>query len=197
MTASLFTPARIGGIILRNRIVLPAMTTRLADSEGFVTDATVAWFAARARGGAGLVTVEMAAPETVGRHRGNELGLHDDRFLPGLTRLAAAIHEAGARASIQIGHAGGHTRADICGETPIAPSAVPHFVHEVTGATVVPREMSLGRIAETIAAHAAAAKRAEAAGFDCIEIHGAHGYLISQFLCAAENKRGDIHGGTP
>lgn len=197
MTTSLFSPVRIGTVLLRNRVVLPAMTTRLADAEGFVTDATIAYFAARAQGGAGLVTVEMAAPEPVGRHRRNELGLCDDRFLPGLTRLVAAIHAGGAKASIQIGHAGGHTRADICGETPIAPSAVPHDVFEVTAARVVPREMSEARIAQTVAAFASAARRAETAGFDCVEIHGAHGYLISQFLCPAENQRTDGYGGNP
>ena len=137
----LFLPSRIGKVLLRNRVIFPPMTTRLADEEGFVTDATIAYFAARARGGAGLVTVEMAAPEKAGRHRQRELGLYDDRFLPGLKRLVDAIHAAGAKASIQIGHGGGHTRADICGETPIAPSAIPHDVFEVTNERVVPEEM--------------------------------------------------------
>jgi 2,4-dienoyl-CoA reductase-like NADH-dependent reductase (Old Yellow Enzyme family) len=68
-----------------------------------------------------LVTVEMASPEKVGRHRACELGIYDDRFLPGLTRLVDAIHSGGAKASIQLGHAGGHTRADMCGEPPIGP----------------------------------------------------------------------------
>lgn len=180
---------------MRNRVVFPPMTTRLADPEGYVTDATVAYFAARASGGAGLVTVEMAAPERVGRHRHRELGLYDDRFLPGLKRLTEAIHGAGAKASIQIGHGGGHTRRDICGETPIAPSAIPHDVYEVTNERIIPEEMNLERIEQTIAAYVAAAQRAEAAGFDCVEIHGAHGYLISQFLCSAENQRSDEYGG--
>jgi 2,4-dienoyl-CoA reductase-like NADH-dependent reductase (Old Yellow Enzyme family) len=93
----LFTPGRIGRVEIRNRVVMPAMTTRLADEEGFVTEATIAWFAARARGGAGLITVEMASPEKAGRHHGRELGIYDDRFLPGLKRLVARLHEAGAR----------------------------------------------------------------------------------------------------
>ena len=102
---------------MRNRVVLPPMTTRLADDEGYVTDATVAYFSARAVGGVGLVTVEMASPEKVGRHRACELGIYDDRFLPGLTRLVDAIHSGGAKASIQLGHAGGpsclQTRSDM------------------------------------------------------------------------------------
>src|SRR3954465_4406653 len=119
---------------------MPAMTTRLADAEGFVTEDSLAYYDARARGGAGLVTVEMASPERAGRHRRRELGIYDDRFLPGLARLATQIHRGGAKASIQLGHGGGHTRADICGETPVAPSAIPHPVFEVTNETIVPQE---------------------------------------------------------
>src|SRR5437868_15159508 len=113
----LLTPARIGQVEIKNRIVMPPMTTRLADAEGNVTDDTVAYYMARVRGGVGLITVEMASPERAGRHRLRELGIYDDRFLPGLTRLVDEIHRGGAKASIQLGHGGGHTRADICGET--------------------------------------------------------------------------------
>jgi 2,4-dienoyl-CoA reductase-like NADH-dependent reductase (Old Yellow Enzyme family) len=195
-STQLFTSKRIGSVHVRNRIVMPAMTTRLADREGFVTDATIAYFAARAKGGTGLITVEMAAPERVGRHRFHELGIYDDRFLPGLRRLTDAIHAHGAKASIQLGHAGGHTRQDICGEPPIAPSAVPHYVYELHGETVMPVAMSQERIARTIAAFVEAAARAKAANFDCVELHVAHGYLLSQFLCPEENQRTDEYGGT-
>lgn len=192
----LFSPKAIGAVEIPNRIVMPAMTTRLADAEGFVTDATIAYFGARAEGGTGLVTVEMAAPERVGRHRFHELGIYDDRFLPGLQRLTAALHARGAKASIQLGHAGGHTREDICGEPPIAPSAIPHYVFELTGATVTPAAMTQERIAETVRAFVAAAARAQAGGFDCVELHVAHGYLLSQFLCPEENRRTDEYGGS-
>lgn len=192
----LFSVGRIGGVEIRNRIVMPPMTTRLADAEGHVTEATIAYFRARAAGGVGLVTVEMASPEKVGRHRARELGIYDDRFLPGLTRLVAAIHAEGAKASIQLGEGGGHTREDICGEPPIAPSAIPHFVYEITGATIVPVEMTRERIAESTRAFVAAAARARAAGFDCVEVHAAHGYLLSQFLCPEENRRTDEYGGS-
>src|SRR5215813_4311388 len=184
----LLTPARIGPVEIRNRIVMPPMTTRTADDEGFVTDATLAYYLARVRGGVGLITVEMAAPERAGRHRRRELGIYDDRFLPGLTRLVDAIHRGGARASIQLGHGGGHTRIDICGETPIAPSAIPHPVYEVTFETIIPKEMTAADIQATIAGYAAAGARAQKAGFDCVEIHAAHGYLISQFLTPFENR---------
>jgi len=130
-TNVLLTPSCIGAVEIKNRIVMAPMTTRLADRDGFVTDNTIDYYMARVRGGVGLVTVEMASPTRAGRHRRRELGIYDDRFLPGLTRLTTAIHTEGAKASIQLGHGGGHTRADICDETPVAPSAVPHAVRRV------------------------------------------------------------------
>jgi 2,4-dienoyl-CoA reductase-like NADH-dependent reductase (Old Yellow Enzyme family) len=192
----LLTPARIGPVEIPNRIVMPPMTTRTADAEGFVTEDTLAYYLARARGGVGLITIEMASPEKAGRHRRHEIGIYDDRFLPGLTRLVDQLHRAGAKVSIQLGHGGGHTRIDICGETPIAPSAIPHPVYETTFETIVPEEMTKARIDQTIAAHAAAAIRAQKAGFDCVEVHAAHGYLISQFHAPFENRRTDEYGGS-
>jgi 2,4-dienoyl-CoA reductase-like NADH-dependent reductase (Old Yellow Enzyme family) len=196
MTNILLTPARIGNVEIKNRIVMPPMTTRLSDDEGFVTEGTIAYYMARVRGGTGLITVEMASPTRAGRHRRRELGIYDNRFLRGLTDLVAAIHGGGAKASIQLGHGGGHTRQDICGEMPVAPSAIPHSVYEVTDETIIPKEMSLDDIRFTIAGFASAAARAEQAGFDCVEIHAAHGYLISQFLTPFENRRGDRYGGS-
>jgi dimethylglycine catabolism A len=193
---SLLQPGRIGPATIPNRIVMPAMTTRNADAEGFVTDDSLAYYRARAEGGVGLITVEMASPERAGRHRRHELGIYKDEFIPGLTRLVDEIHRFGAKASIQLGHGGGHTRIDICGEQPVAPSAIPHPVQEVTFETIIPEAMTKERIQQTIAAFAAAARRAEQAGFDCVEIHGAHGYLISQFLTPFENRRDDEYGGS-
>src|SRR6204780_1253311 len=94
----LFTPARIGPVEIKNRIVMPPMTTRTADAEGFVTDDSIAYYMARVRGGTGLITVEMASPEKAGRHRRHEIGIYDDGFLPGLPRLVAEIHGGGATA---------------------------------------------------------------------------------------------------
>jgi dimethylglycine catabolism A len=192
----LLTPARIGSVEIPNRIVMPPMTTRTADAEGYVTDDSIAYYLARARGGVGLITIEMASPEKAGRHRRREMGIYDDRFLPGLTRLVDELHRAGSKVSIQLGHGGGHTRIDICGETPIAPSAIPHPVYETTFETIVPEAMTQARIDATTAAHAAAAARAHKAGFDCVEVHAAHGYLISQFHAPFENRRTDAYGGS-
>ena len=192
----LLTPARIGPAEIPNRIVMPPMTTRGSDEEGNVTDQTIAYYMARVRGGVGLITVEMASPEKAGRHRRRELGIYHDGFIPGLTRLVGEIHRGGAKASIQLGHGGGHTRIDICGEQPVAPSAIPHPVYETTLETIVPEAMSKERIALTTANYVAAAQRAQQAGFDCVEIHAAHGYLISQFHAPFENRRTDEYGGS-
>jgi dimethylglycine catabolism A len=192
----LLTPARIGAVEVPNRIVMPPMTTRTANAEGYVTEDTLAYYLARARGGVGLITIEMASPERAGRHRRREVGIYDDCFLPGLSRLVEAIHRVGSKASIQLGHGGGHTRRDICGETPIAPSAIPHPVYETTFEIIIPQEMTKERINRTIAAHVSAALRAQKAGFDCVEIHAAHGYLISQFHAPFENRRNDEYGGS-
>src|SRR5882724_5551254 len=192
----LLTPARIGPAEIPNRIVMPPMTTRGSDEEGNVTEQTIAYYMARVRGGVGLITVEMASPEKAGRHRRRELGIYHDGFIPGLTRLVGEIHRGCAKASIQLGHGGGHTRIDICGEQPVAPSAIPHPVYETTLETIIPEAMSRERIALTTANYVAAARRAQQAGFDCVEIHAAHGYLISQFLTPFENRRTDRYGGS-
>src|SRR5215213_1983783 len=112
----LFSPVIVGGVEVRNRIVMPSMTTRLADPEGCVTDTLIAYYEARALGGVGLVTVEMGSPEKVGRHRFCELGVYDDRFLAGLERLVGILQEAGARASVQLGHGGSRARKAVSGE---------------------------------------------------------------------------------
>src|ERR1043166_3959742 len=192
----LLTPARIGPAEIPNRIIMPPMTTRGSDADGNVTEQTIAYYMARVRGGVGLITVEMASPEKAGRHRRRELGIYHDGFIPGLTQLVGEIHRGGAKASIQLGHGGGHPRIDICGEQPVAPSAIPHPVYETTLETIIPEAMSKERIALTTANYVAAAKRAQQCGFDCVEIHAAHGYLISQFHAPFENRRRDEYGGS-
>lgn len=195
-TSGLFSPIQIGHVEVRNRTVLPAMTTRLSDAEGYVTEDTLAYYRARAEGGVGLVTVEMASPEQVGRHRFHELGIFHDQFSSGLRRLTNVIHEAGATASIQLGHGGSRARSAVSGQTPIAPSAVLTPVFEVEAEQVMPSAMTPERIDQTVTAFVAAAARAQQAGFDVVELHGAHGYLISQFLSPLENTRSDEYGGS-
>jgi len=131
-----------------------------------------------------------------GRHRFCELGVYDDRFLAGLQRLVGALHEAGARASVQLGHGSSRARNAASGETPIAPSSVPTPVYEVEPETVIPLEMTKARIEQTTQAFVEAARRMQRAGFDFVELHAAHGYLISQFLSHSENHRTDEYGGS-
>lgn len=192
----LFEPIALRGVDIPNRIVMPPMTTRLATPEGVVTPELIRYYVARAEGGAGLVTVEMCSPEPAGRHRSGEIGILDDRFLPGLRELTSQLKAAGARTAIQIGHAGGHTREDVTGVPPVAPSSLPHEVQEVDVRTVVPLELSRGGIRVVVDAFAGAAERAKRAGFDVVEIHGAHGYLIAQFLSPLDNRRRDEYGGS-
>ncbi len=194
--ARLFDPIELRGVTIPNRIVMPPMTTRLAAADGSVTRELTQYYVERAAGGAGLVTIEMASPDPAGRHRAGELGLTDDRFLPGLHALTEAVRRAGACVSVQIGHAGGHTRQDVTGYPPVAPSAIPHVVQEMDTRTVIPRALSHEEIRGVVAAFARTAERAKQAGFDVAEIHGAHGYLIAQFLSPLDNHRTDEYGGT-
>lgn len=193
--ARLFDPIAIRGMEVPNRIVMPSMTTRLAAPDGEVTPELIRYFAARAQGGAGLIIVEMCSPDPAGRHRARELGIYHDRFVPGLRELTFRLRAAGSRAAIQIGHAGGHTRQDVTGHAPVAPSAVPHVVQEVDTRPVVPEALTREGIRAVVQAFAEAAERAKRAGFDAVELHGAHGYLIAQFLSPLDNLRDDEYGG--
>ena len=193
--ASLFDPIAIRGMEIPNRIVMPPMTTRLAAPDGSVTPELIQYFVARAEGGAGLITVEMCSPHPAGRHRARELGISDDRFVAGLRELTSRLRAAGSRVAVQIGHAGGHTRQDVTGHPPVAPSAVAHVVQEVDTRRVVPEELTREGIRALVHAFAEAAARAKSAGFDAVELHGAHGYLIAQFLSPLDNHRGDEYGG--
>lgn len=186
----LFQPARIGNLELKNRLVMAPMATNYGSEEGFVTERQIAYYAARARGGTGLVVVEAACVDVPeGKELKEQLRIDDDRCLPGLTRLASAIKQGGAKAAIQIHHAGSETSAKITGRQPVAPSAIAKPGGEM------PRALSLAEVERLIACFASAAKRVQKAGFDGVEVHGAHGYLIAQFLSSFFNKRTDAYGG--
>jgi 2,4-dienoyl-CoA reductase-like NADH-dependent reductase (Old Yellow Enzyme family) len=191
----LLGPMAIRGMSVPNRIVMPAMTTRLAAEDGTVTEALVAHYEARARGGTGLVTLELCSPDPGGRHRRRELGIFDDRFVPGLRGLVERVKQHGARISIQIGHAGAHARPDVTGAPAVAPSTVPHPVQEGDFQVVTPRALEVSEIREIVQAYARTATRMKVAGFDAIELQGAHDYLIAQFLSPLDNRRTDSYGG--
>ncbi len=187
----LFEPVRIGPLALRNRIVLSPMEVDLGAREGTVTDRAVAYYAERARGGVGMIVVEATcvdAPE--GLVSQYQLRADRDAFIPGLARLARAIRGAGARAVLQLQHAGRKASALLTGCQPVAPSVVASH----TGET--PRALSRDEIAALVDRYAEAAARARLAGFDGVEIHAAHGYLVSQFLSPVYNTREDEYGGS-
>jgi NADPH2 dehydrogenase len=193
MCADLLSPLSFAGLHLRNRIVMPPMWSGQARPDGSVTDAIVEYHRVRAAAGCGLVIVEHAFVHSWGRHSATQMGAHDDAMIEGLRRLASAIRRAGAVACLQLAHAGSRSSARVLGRRPLGPSAIRH-PYEPEGD--VPEAMTLEAIHETIAAFGAAAARARSAGFDAVEIHAAHGFLLSEFLSPLTNQRTDDYGGS-
>ena len=197
--AALFQPFQTRGVTLPNRIVMSPMCQYSA-IDGFVNDWHLIHLGARAAGGVGLIIVEATGVEPRGRITPGCLGLWSDEHVPGLRRIVDFIHGQGAKAGIQIGHAGRKASCAVPwqGGLPltegawqtVAPSPIPFRPDEP-----MPHELTRGEIAETLLLFVAAARRALAVGFDLIEIHGAHGYLISEFLSPIVNQRSDEYGG--
>ena len=190
----LFSPVRIGSLLLTNRIVFAATSSELADREGFVTEDMAEYYAERGRGGAGLLVVEATYIDPRGKRLHHNAMLDEDRYIPGMRRLVEAIHATGASAALQLNDGGRESVPEVSGAPPRAPSAVPSRFTAV-GDAVVPRELTVAEIRELVARFTDAALRAQAAGFDAIELHGAHGYLIGQFLSPESNRRQDDYGG--
>jgi 2,4-dienoyl-CoA reductase-like NADH-dependent reductase (Old Yellow Enzyme family)/thioredoxin reductase len=194
----LFQSIYIGKVKVRNRIVMPPMCSRLSTPEGYVTKEQVDYYAARARGGVGMIIVEYSYIQKGGKSAYSQLGVFDDWCINGLSRLAEAIKRGGATAVLQICHGGRQTTPVLTGGIlPVAPSAIPcKFMSSLIGKTNFCREMTIEEIQETIEAFGEAARRAQAAGFDGVEFHGAHGYLLASFLSPYTNKRPDLYGGS-
>lgn len=190
MNISLMQPGKIGNVTVKNRLVMAPMGSFFNETDGTVNDRTINYYAARAKGGTGMITVEFTGVHPSGQSAG-ALGIWDDKFLPGLTRLAAAIKENGATAAIQLAHCGRQAGASASGAPLMAPSPIPC---PVCCAPV--KEMTQEDILETIESFGTAALRAKKAGFEVIGIHAAHGYLIQGFLSPYSNKRTDEWGGS-
>ncbi len=189
MTDSLFTPITINTLEIENRIYLPAMHLGMA-REFEVTDQIVNFYAQRAKGGPGMICVGYATIDELSGNTQN-IGAHDDRFIPGLTRLASAIKENGSLAAAQINHSGRYNFSFFLnGKQPVAPSAVASRMTKET-----PKAMSHEEIKETVNSFAAAAVRVQTAGFDAVEVLSGTGYLISEFLSPLTNQRTDEYGG--
>lgn len=189
MKRQLWEPFRLGQMELKNRIVMPPMVTRYGSENGFVTERARNYYEARARGGAALLIVEATYIHSGGHAFANQLGVSDDGFISGLSELVQVIHRHGARAAIQLHHGGRTAKSELSGLPLVAPSPL-----AIPGGEV-PRELTIEEIAEIVACFARAALRAQKAGFDGVEIHGAHSYLVDQFLSRTSNRRQDIYGG--
>ena len=192
----LFEPGKIGKLEIKNRLVMAAMGTRAADGEGYITQRSIDYYVARARGGVGLIITESTDPVRENRLPKSNW-IFDDCFVPKLRELSEAVHDNGVRIVVQLIHRGVQPyRAaelkvfnrpaiiDICG-----PSSMPY------GAGVIPREMSKPDIKDVINQLSEGARRAKDAGFDGVEFHGAHGYLLSCFFSPLFNRRTDEYGG--
>lgn len=187
----LFESGYIGQLHIKNRIVMPAMATGTSTPDGFVTQKTKDYYENRASGGAGLVIVEYTCIDFPrGQGSALQLAVDDDKFIPGLSQLAKVIQSHGAKAALQLHHAGNAAFQHITKLQPVGPSAIARPGGDI------PRALSEDEISDVIELFARAAKRAMNAGFDGVEIHGAHSYLIAQFLSSAWNCREDRYGGT-
>ena len=190
MKDPLFESIRINTLKIKNRINMPAMHLNMARNYE-VTDQLVDFYAERARGGAGMITVGYATVDDLSGGPKN-IGAHDDTFLPGLTRLAAAITENGARAAVQLNHGGRQMPSMFLGgKKPVAPSALPCKLTRET-----PRALEREEIQQIVKHFARAARRVKQAGFDAVEVLCAAGYLLSSFLSPLTNQRDDEYGGS-
>jgi len=191
MTTSLLAPLALRpGIVSRNRVWLAPLTNRQSHLDGTLGEAELRFLGMRADGGFGLIETCAAHVSQDGKAWEGELGVHDDAMLDGLTRLAARIHQGGALVSAQLFHGGLRASQAVSGITPWSPSA--HTDEKGNES----REGTEEDIARVIEDFARAAERCARAGFDGVELHGAHGYLLSQFLSTVYNRRDDRWGGS-
>jgi NADPH2 dehydrogenase len=191
--ADLLTPLAFSGLSLRNRIVMPPMWSGQATPEGCVTDAIVEYHRKRAAAGCGLVIVEHAFVHPRGRHSSTQLGVYSDAMVEGLRRLAAAVKAEGSVVALQISHSGSKGSSAAIGQRPLAPSEI---LHPYQPSGEIPEALAVAQVQEVVAAFGQAAVRACEAGFDAVEIHAAHGFLLSEFLSPLTNQRTDTFGGT-
>ncbi|MCR5874510.1 NADH:flavin oxidoreductase [Phenylobacterium sp. J426] len=184
---SLFDPLPLKhGKPLKNRFMLAPLTNQQSHPDGTLSDDEFRWLTLRAEGGFGLTMTCAAHVQAQGQGFPGQLGVFGDQHLEGLTRLASAINATGSRSSVQLHHAGNRSPADLVGQ-PVSASDDPD-----TGA----RGLTTGEVEQLVQDFIAAAVRAEKAGFDGVELHGAHGYILAQFLSPEINRRDDRYGGS-
>jgi len=188
--ADLFDRTTINNMHLGNRFVRSATWEGMCEPDGCPTDKLADWYRDLAQGGVGLIITGYTFVRPDGKQLPGKMGLHTDEFGPAMQKLTRTVHDAGGKICIQLVHAGGQTDTANAGRQPLAPSAV-----QVEQFSEMPHELSKGEIGELVAAFGEAARRAKTFGFDAIQLHGAHGYLINQFLSPLTNRRTDEYGG--
>lgn len=190
MFRKIFSPIRIGRLEIPNRLVVPAMVMNFCNADGTATERYTSYHEAKARGGWGLIITEDYAVSPTGRGFPNIPGLWRDDQIQSHAKFTQRIHESGGRIFAQIYHAGRQTSRFCIGAQPVAPSPIPCPLMQE-----MPRELGREEIAEIVEQFGNCARRVKEAGFDGLEIHGGHGYLIAQFMSLYSNKRTDAYGG--
>ena len=188
--AGLFDPIEIKRLTLKNRLVMPPMATGMALEDGEVTDRHLKHYAARAQGGVGLIIIEHTYVVEEGKLSKGQTGIYNDKLIPGLKRLAQSIHDEGAKVVIQLNHGGAKISRNTTGNQPSGPWDI-----MLPNAIEAPRPLGIPEIKALVVKFGQAAYRAMEAGFDSVELHGAHGFLLSQFLSPYTNRRPDEYGG--
>lgn len=187
----LFSPIKIGSMELKNRLVMPPMVRNYASLKGLVTEQYLDHIESIAKGGVGMLILEASYITEQGKGFLNELGIHNDKVIPGLNKLAKVAHKHKAKIGIQLYHAGRQTSSATTGMPLVAPSPIPCPLMQGN-----PKQLTKKEIKQIVQQFADAAARAQKAGLDFVELHGAHGYLITQFLSPFSNKRKDEYGGS-
>ncbi|WP_408591022.1 NADH:flavin oxidoreductase [Novosphingobium sp.] len=184
----LFAPLTFShGAAMKNRLMLAPLTNQQSNADGTLSDGEFDWLTRRASGGFGLVMTAAAHVQAVGQGFPGQIGIFGDQHLDGLTRLAAEIAKRGALSSVQLHHAGYRSPANLVG-TPVGPS---------DDAATGTRALTLDEVERLRDDFIAAARRADKAGFDGVQVHGAHGYILAAFLSPVSNQRQDRYGGSP
>lgn len=187
----LFEPITIHGLTLKKRLVMPPMATAKADEAGGITDAVCAYYQERARySKIGLIITEHSYVSQQGKAHLGQTSMAEDAAIPGWRRLTDCVHQEGVKIFAQLSHAGTAASSQVTGQTPVGPSALCHPKQQKE----LPAEMTARQIQETAQAFGEAARRAREAGFDGVEIHAAHGYLLNQFYSPLANHRTDAYG---
>jgi len=186
----LFEPIQIGRVRVKNRFVFPAFGSHFSNTEGEVTQEIIDHYVRIAQGGVGLIIVEFTAIDRIQRGSTRELGIWDDKFIPGFARLVEALKPYDVAVALQLHHPGRFSDARITGYQGVAPSPISAMTMRE-----VPRELSGGEVEMLVEQFVEGTRRAKAAGFDAVELHGASGYLIYEFFSPLANQRNDEWGG--